>query len=40
MGTTEIEIAYRNPAQLTKYIADLYATTTKLIKELNLPREE
>ena len=40
MTTTEIEISYRNPAQLTKFIADLYATTNKLIKELNLPKEQ
>ena len=40
MGTTEIDISYRNPAQLAKFIADLYATTNKLIRELNLPKEE
>jgi tripartite-type tricarboxylate transporter receptor subunit TctC len=40
MTTMEIEISYRNPAQLTKFIADLYTTTNRLIKELNLPKEQ
>ena len=40
MAKTEIDISYRNPGDLKKFITDLYVTTSKLIQDLKLPKEQ